>query len=141
MIIDATGLFPSDMLDDMLVGYFNGDASEDFWLTIEEEGLLAVAYYVPERMTQGTWNLLLIALHPDSQRQGRGSALLDYIEQALAERGARLLLVETSGLLSFERQRTFYRKCGYNEEARIRDFYQAGEDKLIFSKALAKSRG
>jgi ribosomal protein S18 acetylase RimI-like enzyme len=141
MIIDATGLFPSDMLDDMLVGYFNGDASEDFWLTIDEKGLLAVAYYGPERMTQGTWNLLLIAVHPDSQGQGRGSALLDYIEQALAERGARLLLVETSGLPSFGRQRTFYRKCGYNEEARIRDFYQAGEDKIVFRKALANPKG
>jgi GNAT superfamily N-acetyltransferase len=78
MIIDATGLFPSDMLDDMLVGYFNGDASEDFWLTIDEEGLLAIAFYVPERMTQGTWNLLLIAVHPDNQRHGYGSALLHH---------------------------------------------------------------
>jgi ribosomal protein S18 acetylase RimI-like enzyme len=59
----------------------------------------------------------------------------------LVECGARMLLVETSGLASFERQRTFYRKCGYNEEARIRDFYQAGEDKIVFRKALANSKG
>jgi ribosomal protein S18 acetylase RimI-like enzyme len=124
----------------MLAGYFNGDTSEDFWLTIDEGGLLAVAYYVPEQMTQGTWNLLLIAVHPARQGQGRGLALLHHIEQALVERGARLLLVETSGLPSFERQRDFYRKCGYNEEARIRDFYQAGEGKIVFRKALANSK-
>jgi ribosomal protein S18 acetylase RimI-like enzyme len=141
MIIDATGLFPSVMLDDMLVGYFNGDASEDFWLTTNEEGLLGVACYVPKRMTQGTWNLLLIAVHPESQGQGHGSALLHHIEQALAERGARLLLVEASGLPSFERQRIFYCKYGFDEEARIRDFYQAGEDKIVFRKALANSKG
>jgi GNAT superfamily N-acetyltransferase len=141
MIIDATGLFPSEMLDDMLVGYFKGDASEDFWLTIDEEGLLGVAYYVPERMTQGTWNLLLIAVHPDNQGHGYGSALHHHIEMALVECGARLLLVETSGLASFEHQRTFYRKCGFDEEARIRDFYQAGEDKIVFLKALANPKG
>lgn len=52
-------------------------------------------------------------------------------------RGERILLVETSSLPMFERMRAFNRKCGYNEEARIRDFYQAGEDKLVFRKALA----
>jgi ribosomal protein S18 acetylase RimI-like enzyme len=135
-VIDATQLFPSQMLDDMVAGYLGGGTSNDFWLTIDNGGPLAVAYYVPERMTEGTWNLLLIAVHPDHQGQGQGAALLNYIEAALAARGERLLLVETSGLPSFERMRDFYRKNGYGEEARIRDFYQAGEDKVVFRKAL-----
>jgi ribosomal protein S18 acetylase RimI-like enzyme len=79
----------------------------------------------------------MIAVRPDRQRQGRGAALLRHVEQALAARDGRLLLVETSGLASFERTRAFYRKCGYDEEARIRDFYKAGEDKVVFRKALA----
>lgn len=136
-VIDATGLFPSDMLDGMMAGYFGGDAGDDFWLTDDDGGPVGVGYYAPERMTQGTWNLYLIAVHPDRQGQGRGAALLRHVERALAARGGRVLLVETSGLPSFERARAFYRKCGYEEEARIRDFYQAGEDKVIFRKALA----
>ncbi len=59
-----------------------------------------------------------------------------HIEQALAANGQRLLLVETSGLPRFEKTRAFYKKLGYNEEARIREFYQAGEDKIIFCKAI-----
>ena len=59
-----------------------------------------------------------------------------HVEQALAARGGRVLLVETSGLPGFERTRAFYRKLGYDEEARIREFYQAGEDKVVFRKAL-----
>ncbi len=135
-LIDAVGLFPSDMLDGMMAGYFNGDAASGFWLTLDDGSPVAVAYYAPERMTQGTWNLYLIAVHPDRQGQGRGAALLRHVEQVLAARGERVLLVETSGLPSFERTRTFYHKCGYEQEARIREFYQAGEDKVIFRKAL-----
>jgi ribosomal protein S18 acetylase RimI-like enzyme len=136
VVIDATELFPSQMLDDMAAGYLSGEASNDFWLTIDDGGPLAVAYYVPERMTEGTWNLLLIAVHPDHQGHGQGAALLEHIEKVLAARGERLLLVETSGLPSFERMREFYRKCGYGQEARIRDFYQTGEDKIVFRKEL-----
>ncbi len=135
-VIDANDLFPSGMLDDMMAGYFNGDAASGFWLTLDDGGPVAVAYYAPERMTQGTWNLYLIAVHPDRQGQGRGAALLRHVEPVLAARGERVLLVETSGLPSFERTRTFYHKCGYEQEARIREFYQAGEDKVIFRKAL-----
>jgi ribosomal protein S18 acetylase RimI-like enzyme len=135
-VIDATGLFPSEMLDGMVAGFFSGEAVNDSWLTVEEGEPVAVAYYVPERMTQGTWNLLLIAVHPDRQGQGIGAALMHHVERLLAARGERVLLVETSGLPDFERTRAFYRRIGYEQEARIRDFYQAGEDKIVFRKAL-----
>ena len=74
-IVDATELFPSEMIDDMIAGYLSGEASNDFWLTIDDGGPVAVAYFVPERMTQGTWNLLLIAVHPDRQAQGLGAKI------------------------------------------------------------------
>lgn len=138
-VIAATDLFPSDMLDQMTAGYLSGEASNERWLTIDDGDPVAVAYYVPERMTAGTWNLLLIAVHPDRQGSGYGVRLLKHIEADLAAGGHRLLLVETSGLPSFERIRRFYRTCGFGEEARIRDFYQAGEDKLIYRKALASA--
>jgi ribosomal protein S18 acetylase RimI-like enzyme len=59
-----------------------------------------------------------------------------HMENALRANGQRLLLVETSGLPIYERTRAFYAKCGYEEEARIRDFYTAGDDKIVFRKAL-----
>jgi hypothetical protein len=59
-----------------------------------------------------------------------------HVERALAAGGARLLLIETSGLGSFERTRAFYQALGYVEEARIREFYKAGDDKVIFRKTL-----
>ena len=139
-LAEATGLFESaqiEELDQMLSQHFNnGTDSEGLWFTDYENEPVGVAYVAPERMTEGTWNLYLIAIHPDYQRQGRGAALLSHVEQMLDKRGERVLLVETSGLEDFEYVRTFYRKSGYDEEARIREFYRAGDDKIIFRKAL-----
>ena len=135
-VIDATGLFPGEMLDGMIAPYFAGDAAEDVWLTYDDGAPVALAYHAPERMTSGTRNLLLIAVHPDRQGDGVGAALMAHVEADLAASGERILLVETSGLPEFTRTRRFYANLGYGEEARIREFYQAGEDKIVFRKAL-----
>lgn len=136
-IIDANELFPADMLDDMMADYFGSKDSHDIWLTDDDNGPVAIAYCAPERMTEGTWNLYLIAVHPDDQGKGHGTAIMLYIEKILLAQGERVLLIETSSLPSFERTQAFYRQCGYQEEARIREFYQASEDKIIFRKVLA----
>jgi ribosomal protein S18 acetylase RimI-like enzyme len=135
-VINANQLFPSDMLDEMISDYFNDEDSNDLWLTYDDNKPVAIAYYAPEKMAEGTWNLYLIAVHPNYQGKGIGTSMLHHLEQRLADRRERVLLVETSGLASFERTREFYRKCGYEEEARIREFYQAGEDKIVFRKLL-----
>lgn len=143
-LADSVGLFgPTELqqLSEMLADYLGGNNdSGEFWLTDEDanDGLVGVAYCAPERMTNGTWNLLLIAIHPSRQGQGRGAALMRYVEQSLIARGERLLLVET--VASLERTRAFYRKCGYDEEARIRDYYDAGDDKIVYRKALTAQK-
>lgn len=136
-IIDGSGLFPSELLDDMLAGHLAGEHQERFWLTVDDgTGPSAIAYCVEEELAAGTWNLLLIAVDPARRSTGVGAALLEHIEGALAARGERVLLVETSGTPEFERTRHFYRDNGYDEEARIRDFYDAGDDKIVFWKSL-----
>ncbi len=136
-IIDGLGLFPSDLLDHMTAPFLAGTAQDDLWFVVIEDGTAcAVAYCAPERMTDGTWNLLLIAVQEDHQGQGLGAHLTHQLERTLSERRARILLVETSSLPSFERTRAVYRRLGYVEEARIRGFYAAGDDKVVFWKKL-----
>lgn len=136
-VIDATGLFPSELLDGMLDAFLDGEQPDEHWLTIDRDGrAAALAHYAPERMTVGTWNLLLIAVDPSRQGSGLGRALMRHAEMSLATLGQRVLLVETSGLPEFERTRRFYHRLGYDEEARIRDYYDAGEDKVVFWKSL-----
>ena len=138
-----SGLFSAEQLDTlrpMVCESLNHTGStHPFWIADDEDGLVGLAYCEPERMTDGTWNLQLIAVQPTRQRQGRGAQLLRYLEQSLAARGARVLLVDTLGTPDFSHVRAFYRKHGFDEEARIRDFYAAGADKVVFRRALAAS--
>lgn len=143
-LLEATELLPPEGVEEvsaMLTSYLNGSADNgQLWLTDDEGGaLMSIVYCGPEQMADGTWNLWLIAVRPDCQGQGRGTGLVRHIEETLTARGERLLLVETSGTTEFERTRAFYRKCGYDEEARIRDFYSAGDDKIVFRKVLYRN--
>ena len=132
-LIGAVDLFPPEMLAEMATPYLEG--ADEVWLV--EEGGAGLAFAAPERLTDGTWNLLLLAVDPVRQKQGLGRRLVAAVEAVLREKGARLLLVETSGVPGFAGQRRFYRKLGFRREARIRDYYQAGDDKVIFAKPLS----
>ncbi len=136
-VIDSSELFPSDLLDEMVSEYFSNTETEELWFTsIDNNKPIAIAYCAPEKLTEGTYNLYLIAVQKEYQAKGIGKKLMKYIEDLLASKGNRILLVETSGLNEFELTREFYDKCGYTREAIIRDFYRDGEDKVVFWKKL-----
>ncbi|MGF1486906.1 MAG: GNAT family N-acetyltransferase [Prochloraceae cyanobacterium] len=139
-LANKIGLFEDNELEELrkiLADYFLNDNDRDrFWLVDEDRGVVGVAYCELEPMTDSTWNLRLIAIDPDCQGKGKGTLLLRYVEQKSIELGGRMLLVETSSLDSFDRTRAFYRKCGYQEEARIREFYKVGNDKIVYRKVL-----
>lgn len=138
-IADATGLFPSSMLDDMIAPYFVDRDSKHLWVAGGAESAGAAvgfAYCEPERMTVGTWNVLAIGVLPEHQGRGIGAAIMGYLEHVLRRRGQRILLVETSAMPEFQRTREFYGNLNYTAEARIRDYYDAGDDKIVFWKSL-----
>ena len=144
-LAEALGLFEPQQLTE-LGQMFARRAEEStgpgpFWLVDDDgggEGLGGVSYCEPERMTEGSWNLQFIGIRPNLQRQGRGVALVHAVEQALHQRHARLLLVETAA--SAESNHIFYACWGFEKEAIIRDFYAAGEDKVVFRKDLKAPR-
>ena len=139
LLLDGTGLFPSGMLPDMLAGYLSATDVNEVWLTYEKDGhALGFCYAAPEALTEGTWNMLAIAVSPGIQGQGAGTAIISELERRLRERGHRILIADTSGRPEFEKTRKFYRANGYTEEARIRDFWSAGDDKIVFWKSLRR---
>lgn len=125
------------IVEGLMSEYFERKQAEgDLCVLDVEAEPLGVAYYAPATAADRAWYLTMIAVKPERQGHGRGGSLLRHVEDDLRTRGNRLLLVETSGAPQYDRTRDFYRKCGYTEEARIRDFWTQGDDNVIFRKAL-----
>lgn len=142
----AAELFPPDeagIVEAMMDGYLASARDQGAVCVVDDlDGeLVGVAYYEPVPEADRTWNLLMIGIRSEHHRTGRGRALLRHVEDDLAVRGQRLLVVQTSGLPVFARARAFYGACGYDEEAMVRDYYADGDDMVLFRKALAVSPG
>ncbi len=137
LVLDSCGLFPSEYLEDMISDYFNNPDTQEIWFTqVEDNEPIAIGYCVPEKLTSGTYNLLAIGVSENQQRKGVAIEMMNYIEHKLKVIGARILIVETSSDAAQLGARNLYQKLGYNLEAVIRDFWNEGEDKLIFLKRL-----
>jgi ribosomal protein S18 acetylase RimI-like enzyme len=137
----ATGMFKPmevDKLREVLDEYYEFEQAAGARCFILEEGgeLLGFEYHAPEEMTVGTWTLWWIVVRADIQGRGLGRRLLAFAENDARERGGGVLFVETSGTPHYEPTRRFYLKHGYDQEARLRDFYAPGDDQIVFRKAL-----
>ncbi|UWR16841.1 GNAT family N-acetyltransferase [Sulfitobacter sp. M368] len=135
-ILDQTELFPPEMLKEMLMPALDG-SHPALWLTAHLDGsAIGFSYTEPEMLAEGAWNMLAIAIAPDHQGKGHGADLVRATEAQLRQNAQRLLIVETSGLAAYAATRRFYDTAGYDQEARIRDFWADGDDKVIFRKRL-----
>ena len=106
----------------------------------ENATIVGAAYFGPESHSDRVWNLYFLAVSAEQQGAGTGSALVRWVENNLTSRGtevAKLLLIETSSVDSFEATRTFYANMGYAEVARVPDYSGPNDDKVVFWKSLA----
>ena len=106
------------------------------WFTAIDGEPVGVAYCAPEPVTSGTWNLLMLWMKNGFEGQGFGKSLVAEVERELQQREARLLIVETSQLEEFQAARSFYEALGFVLEAEVKDFFDAGDNKLIYTKSL-----
>lgn len=111
------------------------------WIVLEDECgvVIGAAYFGPESHSDRVWNLYALAVTKQRQGRGRGTALVTWAEENLRARGtdvAKLLLIDTSSVDSFELTRAFYLKLGYVEEARVRNYYGDNDDKVTYWKNL-----
>jgi ribosomal protein S18 acetylase RimI-like enzyme len=102
-------------------------------------GPVGFVYLAPTAMTDRTWELWWIAVDVRSQRSGVGSRLLEWVEAEVDRQAGRVLLIETSSTPAYAPTRGFYLKHGYDEVARIPDFYADGDDKVIFRKRMTRA--
>ncbi|MBI5599742.1 MAG: GNAT family N-acetyltransferase [Deltaproteobacteria bacterium] len=103
----------------------------------EKDAPVGYACYGPVSLSEGVYDIYWILVDPEFQGMGAGRALVGHIEGLFKRHGGRMLVVETSSTASYERARSFYLRCGFREEARIRDFFKPGDDKVIYVKGIA----
>src|SRR5438128_2289562 len=84
--------------------------------------------YGKRPLTDMTYDLYWIAVDPSIHGKGIGSSLVKYMEEDLKRQGGNLILIETSGKDSYENERKFYTKNGYDVQTNIKDFYRRGDD-------------
>lgn len=136
-ILDSSGLFPSEYLEEMISPYLSDTTSEEIWFSYVHKGhAIGFGYCIPEKFTDGTFNLLAIAVEKKSQGFGIGSKMLNYLENELKLQQKRILIVDTSSSEDFMLTRSFYIKAGYSIVSIIKDFWKEGEDKVTFYKKL-----
>ncbi|MFE8601971.1 GNAT family N-acetyltransferase [Archangium violaceum] len=106
-------------------------------LVADRDGtLVGYVCYGPTPMTEGTHDLYWIASDPAVRGQGVGASLISGMEADLRRIQARIIRVETSATEAYGPTRGFYASMKYTEEARIRDFYKAGDDLIILTKRV-----
>ncbi len=143
-IVLAVGNFNRGEIDcalELIDIYLNDTKQEDYYVVVAADPAKKVRGYAcwgPVPLTKGTFDLYWIASHPDVQGQGYGRELMKYVEQKVRESNGRLLVLETSAKESYEKTVRFYRRLEYEEASLIRDFYDVGDDKVIFVKRLSR---
>jgi len=95
--------------------------------------------YGPTPKTEGVFDLYWIAVDPARQGQGFGQLLLRFVENEVRRQSGRMILIETRSRTSNDPTVQFYRRSGYQEVTRIKDFYRIESDKLVFCKKLGTS--
>lgn len=141
-ILVDTGNFNSDEIKiamELIDVYVNEPDQKDYEIFVDADDDNAITGYVcigPRPLTVGTYDLYWIAVNPNVQSKGIGSKLIQYIENYLKEKSVRLILIETSGKLSYEKERKFYLKNLYKELVEIKDFYNVGDSLVIYGKYI-----
>jgi GNAT superfamily N-acetyltransferase len=115
-----------------------GERASGYTFRVYREGDTVLGYtcYGPRDLAKGAYDLYWIATAPAARHKGVGRALIAHVEEEVLYSGGRLILVETSGTPAYQPTRDFYLSCRYAWEATIHDFYDVGDDLVIFSKYL-----
>ena len=114
-----------------------GEKSDYYFLIADVDGK-AVGYtcFGPIACTKYSWDLYWIAVHDNTRGSGLGKILMKKTEEKIKELGGKNVFIETSGREKYIPTQKFYDACGCELIARIADFYDDGDDKLIYKRRL-----
>lgn len=140
-LLCATNVFRSDeiavaleLIDECLSYTSFNPENYQIYSALNGENVVGYVCFGKTPMTLSTYDLYWIAVAPQAQGKGVGKRLFEFACDEMRKQGGKLLVIETSSQPQYEKTRVFYEKVGCQLEARIRDFYRVGDDKLIYAK-------
>ncbi len=141
-ILRATGVFSEQEILvalELIDAVLDRPEQRDYEISVYEEEGTVLGYYCvgPTPATATTYDLYWIAVSPAVHGRGVGTALNDHAELLIRSRGGSLIMVETSSRKDYDPTRAFYHRMGYQELARIRDYYRPADDLVLFGKYLS----
>ncbi len=124
--------------EELIDSYLEDPLGSGYHILIAEVDSTVAGYvcYGPTPLTEGTWDVYWEAVAQEKRGQGIGSALTKSAEKEIVKANGRLVIIETSATTPYENTIRFHTGQGYDIIARISDFYEPGDDKLIMQKRL-----
>ncbi|MBN2720111.1 MAG: GNAT family N-acetyltransferase [Proteobacteria bacterium] len=143
-IVRATGFFTEEeiqMAGELVETYLQqGEQSGYRFLFLEEEGrVVGYACFGEISCTNHRYDLYWIAVDPKEQGKGLGRKILEETESEIRSLGGQKVYIETSSRPRYLPTRQFYLARGYVVDAQLKDFYNWGDDKVIFSRTLMEA--
>jgi GNAT superfamily N-acetyltransferase len=140
-LLKGTGAFQAHELDvamELVDVALTKPGQDDYHPYVLEQGevLMAYACFGRNPMTRFTYDLYWLATRADQMRRGYARALFAFVEEEIRRRGGRLLVIETSSKESYGGSREFYSRIGCEFAASLPDFYDVGDDRVIYFKRL-----
>jgi len=125
--------------EEIIDSYLLDPHGSDYHVFVAEVDSAVVGYICsgPTPLTEGTWDIYWEVVAQERRGQGIGGALMAHAEDQIREAQGRLIIIETSSQLGYEKTRRFYLSHGYEIIGHISDFYALGDDKLILQKRLS----
>ncbi len=140
-IVESSGFFsPEEVRVAVeLVGerLSRGLASGYHFLFAEHHGTpVGYTCFGPIACTRASYDLYWIAVHKEFRGSGIGRELLLRSLRVIESLGGVGTYIETSSRAQYESTRLFYRNHGFEAVAVLNDFYDLGDDKIVFARMI-----
>ena len=112
------------------------DEYRPFVLEEEDGTLAAYACFGKNPMTKATYDIDWLAVRADRTGKGYGRRIVAFVEDEVRRLGGRLLVFETSSRESGGGTPELCLETGFSLAARLPDFFDEGDDLLIYVKAV-----
>jgi GNAT superfamily N-acetyltransferase len=136
--VESTGVFSpveAEVAVELVEDRLKRGARSDYAFVFAELDGRTVGYtcYGPIALTASSYDLYWIAVDEACQGRKIGRLLMEKTESLIHAAGGRQIYIETSSRPAYVATRGFYLRCGYQEEAVLKDFYAPGDGKVIYS--------